>query len=179
MGHERSKWSYRLFGDSRRWWLRQRSALSKFELLARLRAAAIYSQAAEHSWTGNELTRFLKNWAFCLIPGQYRDLKMPELEDASSGPERVEELQTAIWKQMLRAIARAVVEDKIVTWAEYFENLRDVVRRVIATSPTCGLTVNERACLVRGLVDQIDQFEKSWPMPRATEIEHRRASGQR
>jgi len=72
---------------------------------------------------------------------------------------RVDDLYEAIWDRIVRAMGSAVVNRETDNWPEYFDSLRNLIRRTIADSSTCGLSEVEKADLVRRLEDSISQLQ--------------------
>ena len=104
------------------------------------------------------------------------------LRSAEIDPPRLQvaQLDTAIWEKVLRAMARTVVNEQVVNWEEQFSGLRNVVRKVMASSTADGLTVTEKEDLVQRLTMRLDELEKSWPVPKQIEPRQSRiGAGQR
>jgi hypothetical protein len=76
-----------------------------------------------------------------------------------SGSERVDDLYEAIWDRIVRAMGSAVVNRETDDWPEYFDSLRNVIRRTIAESSTCDLSEGGKIDLTRRLEDSICQLE--------------------
>jgi hypothetical protein len=96
-----------------------------------------------------------------------KGLRSPEI-DASRL--QVEQLDTAVWHKILRTLARAVIHEQIDDWAEYFSDLRNVVRKVVASRAE-ALTVGEKENLIERLIVRLDELEKSWPAPKSVELD--------
>ena len=72
---------------------------------------------------------------------------------------RIDDLYEAIWDRIVRAMGSAVVNRETNNWSEYFGSLRNLIRKTIAESSTCGLSENEKADLIRRLEESISQLE--------------------
>ena len=72
---------------------------------------------------------------------------------------RNDDLYEAIWDRIVRAMGSAVVNRETSNWSEYFGSLRNLIRKTIAESSTCGLSENEKADLIRRLEESISQLE--------------------
>ena len=60
-------------------------------------------------------------------------------------------------------ITSAVVNNRTNDWPNYFEGLRDLVRRVVTETTENGLSADARAALLQRLMDHIADLEKNWP----------------
>jgi hypothetical protein len=61
-------------------------------------------------------------------------------------------------------ITEEVVNHRTLDWPGYFNQLRDMIRRVVATEPSSAdLSTNERVELTRRLLAHVEELEKTWP----------------
>ena len=61
-------------------------------------------------------------------------------------------------------ITQEVVNHQTLNWTDYFNQLREMIRRVVtnqANNP--DLSVDERIELTRRLLAHIDELERAWP----------------
>ena len=61
-------------------------------------------------------------------------------------------------------ITQEVVNHETLDWPTYFNQLRDIIRRVVtdqANNP--DLSVHERIELTRRLLAHVDELERAWP----------------
>ncbi len=61
-------------------------------------------------------------------------------------------------------ITQEVVNHQTLNWTDYFNQLREMIRRVVtnqANNP--DLSVDERIKLTRRLLAHIDELERAWP----------------
>jgi hypothetical protein len=77
----------------------------------------------------------------------------------SSRSKRVDDLYEAIWDRIVRAMGSAVVNRETNNWPEYFDNLRNLIRKSIAESSTSGLSDSEKEVLTWRLEASIRQLE--------------------
>jgi hypothetical protein len=117
------------------------------------------NNAIQAHWT--KLMQYVENLALlnsiqAILAGDDR----PKV--TTSGPERVEELDAALWEQMLRALGRALIDHQTDDWPAYFNHLRQVVNKVVTTTAISEMDDSHKAILVQRLMDRIDGLEKSW-----------------
>jgi hypothetical protein len=61
-------------------------------------------------------------------------------------------------------ITQEVVNHRTLDWPGYFNQLREMIRRVVATEPSnADLSIDERIELTRRLFEHVEELEKSWP----------------
>jgi hypothetical protein len=72
---------------------------------------------------------------------------------------RIDDLYEAIWDRIVRAMGSAVVNRETNNWPEYFDNLRNLIRKTIAESSTCGLSESDKQGLIRRLEESTRQLE--------------------
>jgi hypothetical protein len=60
-------------------------------------------------------------------------------------------------------ITAAVVNHQTIEWADYFSQMREVIRSVAAESTDSSLSATDKAELVRRLIAHVDELERSWP----------------
>ena len=61
-------------------------------------------------------------------------------------------------------ITQDVVNNQTLDWPSYFNQLREMVRRVVTTEPSnANLSVDERVELSRRLLAHVEELEKTWP----------------
>ncbi len=61
-------------------------------------------------------------------------------------------------------ITQEVVNHRTLDWPDYFNQLREVIRRVVATEPSnADLSIDERSELTRRLFAHLEELEKTWP----------------
>jgi hypothetical protein len=61
-------------------------------------------------------------------------------------------------------ITQEVVNHRTLDWPGYFNQLRDMIRRVVATEPSnADLSIDERIDLIRRLLAHVEELEKTWP----------------
>ena len=80
----------------------------------------------------------------------------------TSAPERVGELEVALWEQMLRALGGTLIDHQTDDWPGYFVHLRQVVNKVVTTTAIGDLDDSHKAILVQRLMGRIDRLEESW-----------------
>jgi hypothetical protein len=85
------------------------------------------------------------------------DTQQRSVEIARS--ERVDDLYEAIWDRVVRAMGSAVVNRETNNWPEYFDNLRNLIRKTVAESSTSGLSDSEKEVLTWRLEASIRQLE--------------------
>jgi hypothetical protein len=74
--------------------------------------------------------------------------------------ERIDRLYESLWDRIVRAMGHAAVNNEVNdNWSNYFNGLRNVTNKVVGESTTIGLSENERALLIRRLVESIHQLE--------------------
>jgi hypothetical protein len=61
-------------------------------------------------------------------------------------------------------ITQEVVNNQTLDWPSYFNQLREMVRRIVTTEPSnANLSVDERVELSRRLLAHVEELEKTWP----------------
>jgi hypothetical protein len=61
-------------------------------------------------------------------------------------------------------ITQEVVNNQTLDWPSYFNQLREMVRRIVTTEPSnANLSVEERVELSRRLLAHVEELEKTWP----------------
>jgi hypothetical protein len=61
-------------------------------------------------------------------------------------------------------ITQEVVNHQTLDWPSYFNQLREMIRRVVTTQPSnADLSVDERVELSRRLLAHVDELERAWP----------------
>jgi len=60
-------------------------------------------------------------------------------------------------------ITEEVVNHQTLDWTNYFNQLRDVIRRVTSGSANSNLTLEEKGELARRLLTHVDDLERTWP----------------
>jgi hypothetical protein len=61
-------------------------------------------------------------------------------------------------------ITQEVVNHRTLDWPGYFNQLREMIRRVVATEPSnANLSTDERVELTRRLFEHVDELERTWP----------------
>ena len=61
-------------------------------------------------------------------------------------------------------ITQEVVTNQTLDWPSYFNQLREMVRRIVTTEPSnANLSVDERVELSRRLLAHVEELEKTWP----------------
>jgi hypothetical protein len=60
-------------------------------------------------------------------------------------------------------ITSDVIRQETDNWPTYFEGLRDVTKRVVVTTAESGLSDEDKAALLKRLLDHIADLEKWWP----------------
>ena len=64
-------------------------------------------------------------------------------------------------------ITQEVVNHQTLDWPGYFNQLREMIRRVVTTEPSnADLSVDKRVELSRRLLAHVEELEKTWPNPR-------------
>ncbi len=126
------------------------------------------NNAIQAHWT--KLMQYVENLALlnsiqAILAGDDR----PQI--TTSGPERVEELDAALWEQMLRALGRALIDHQTDDWPAYFNHLRQVVNKVVTTTAISEMDDSHKAILVQRLMDRIDGLEKSWSVSQKPALE--------
>jgi hypothetical protein len=71
----------------------------------------------------------------------------------------VDKLYSALSARITAAVVRHETED----WPGYFSGLRDLIRRVLAESIESDLSVDEKAALIKRLLEHVADLEKWWP----------------
>ena len=188
MGEALCARAYRFFRAYRKRSLRRKVVLIRFSALVR-RAAhfwevlrRIAQLTFENEGEGYRVA-FITAWKISrALPKSIQAWLPQRLRSAEvDAPQlQVVQLDTAIWEKILRAMARTVVNEQIDDWEEHFSGLRNVVRKVVASSTADGLTMSEKEDLVQRLTMRLDELEKSWPAPKQIELrQSRMGAGQR
>jgi hypothetical protein len=61
-------------------------------------------------------------------------------------------------------ITQEVVNNQTLDWPSYFNQLREMVRRIVTTEPSnANLSVDERVELSHRLLAHVEELEKTWP----------------
>ncbi len=61
-------------------------------------------------------------------------------------------------------ITQEVVNHRTLDWQGYFNQLREMIRRVVATEPSnADLSIDDRVELTRRLFEHVEELEKTWP----------------
>jgi hypothetical protein len=82
-------------------------------------------------------------------------------EDAQKKPADLNELCAALWRRVLNTIGRDAIKDQTIDWPAYFQGLRDLVTTTITNT---RLSADQRALLIRQLIERIDRLESFWPV---------------
>jgi hypothetical protein len=61
-------------------------------------------------------------------------------------------------------ITQEVVNHRTLDWPGYFNQLREMIRRVVASEPSnADLSIDERSELTRRLFAHVEELEQTWP----------------
>jgi len=60
-------------------------------------------------------------------------------------------------------ITQEVVNHQTLDWTDYFNQLREMIRRVTQEPTNSDLSVEQRLELTRRLLAHVDELERTWP----------------
>jgi hypothetical protein len=60
-------------------------------------------------------------------------------------------------------ITEEVVNHQTLDWTDYFNRLREMIRRVANEATNADLSVEQRLELTRRLLAHVDELERTWP----------------
>ena len=68
-----------------------------------------------------------------------------------------------IYSTLSTRITQEVVNHQTLDWTGYFNQLREIIRRVTSGSTNADLSVDEKVELTRRLLAHVDELERAWP----------------
>jgi hypothetical protein len=92
--------------------------------------------------------------------GDFRDVRDGQ-GAIQNKPVDLDELGAELWKRALNKISQDVIKDQAIDWPAYFQGLGDLFTTTITNS---RLSADQRALLIRQLIERIDRLESFWPV---------------